>query len=112
MPEVRLIDSNFHEKTDSLADAAKKHLLEVDMLLAKPSITKADKEKIRGAVWAWERHVRDNAPFMLKQFREAIESHSAKAKTEIESFVLAVVQKLGLKSVKELARLGTPEDDK
>jgi hypothetical protein len=40
-----------------------------------------------------------------------IESHSAKAKTEIESFVLTVVHKLGMKSVKDLARLGAPEDE-
>lgn len=110
--EVRLIDSNFHERTEELTAAAKKHLADIDAILVASSAKKTDKEKIRGAVWAWERHVRESAPFMLKQFREAIESHSAKAKTEIESFVVSVVHKLGMKSVKELARLGAPEDEK
>lgn len=110
--EVRLIDSNFRERTEEMTVAAKKHLAEIDAILAASSAKKTDKEKIRTAIWTWERHVRDSAPFMLKQFREAIESHSAKAKTEIESFVVSVVHKLGMKSVKDLARLGASENDK
>jgi len=108
---VRAIDGQFAAKNKAAAEEAAAVLADLDAMLAKHKLSKAAREEIRGAVMRWSRHVSDTAPYVLKQVRESVEEHVAKAKTEVEAFVTHVIHKLGVKALSDLKHLGAGSTD-
>lgn len=97
--ELRRFHDDFKEHLTDIVDKLVVAEKTVEEVLAKKSITVADKDVIRRTVHTAVRVLNDHAPFVLKQFSESTEKMIAKGKTEIESFVNLVFQRAGIKAI-------------
>jgi ElaB/YqjD/DUF883 family membrane-anchored ribosome-binding protein len=60
------------------------------------------REKILGALKRIQQQLHSNMPFVLTQYREAIETMQAHAKAEMDAVLLHAITRLGLKSLAQL----------
>jgi len=110
--EMHEIQDQFEQRINKLRIDAESHLSNIDTILEKKSLTKADRDAIRQNINDWSRHVADSAPFLMRMFHESAEKTITKAKTEVESFVNAVAQRMGIKALKDVALLQLGGDRK
>jgi hypothetical protein len=71
----------------------------ISKLLEKATLTKKDKEEIRGHLQRISQEIRSNMPFWLSQFDEAVERIMTTAKTEIDGFMTTVLRAAGMESL-------------
>lgn len=82
-----------------IADAARKAEEDIDAILAKDRITKADIKVLKDTIYGLSQDIRENMPWMQEQFQEAMDKTVAAAKGEIEAHVESVIRTTGLKSL-------------
>jgi hypothetical protein len=80
---------------------------ELEEILAKPSINKADREKIRNMARISTRKLKDSMPFVEERFHEATRKTVNEAKAEIDGTITGVITKLGKDAL--MNRGGLPE---
>ncbi len=78
--------NEFAEDTVDLLKTISIAQTEVEMLLNKKSVTKADRESIRGHLTYIERMLKENMPFLYQSFNEQVGKSLHEAKMEIETF--------------------------
>lgn len=78
--------NEFDNSVNSLKDSIATAQTEIEMLLNKKSVTKADKESIRNSIKFIEQQLRANIPFLYKSFNEQVGKSLHEAKMEIEAF--------------------------
>jgi hypothetical protein len=75
-------------------------------ILAKTNITKADRAELAGIFDKIGMELKNNIPFILDCFQEAIQKKVAVAKAEVDSLFTSVINKLGLKALEDIKQLG------
>jgi hypothetical protein len=94
---------NLQEKTTNLV----KYLREMQQKLAGPGPIKATEKKEFAAVLARiQQEFQSNIPFAVTSYEEAADKIKSSAKAEVDAFLTQVVQKAGLKTLRE----STPEE--
>lgn len=113
--ELKVIHTSFTEEVQDVQKAMKTALADIETILAKKSLTNADKEAIRRIVWKADRLLSDAAPFVLKIFGETAERMASKGKMEVEAFLKLVLERAGIKSIRDAGgnlMLGSSNEDK
>jgi hypothetical protein len=105
--EQKRVSVDFDARLNELVEKARTGMSEIEAVLAKPSIGKADRESIRNHFYKWVRMIEDSAPFVLNQFQESIEKTTAAAKAEVDGFLTSVIASTGLAALRE--KFGVPE---
>jgi len=88
-----------------LAEAAENVEKDVNALLAKDRVTKADLKSIKDVLFKLAQDIRENVPWMQERFQETMEETVAAAKGEIEAHLANTIHKAGLDSLKEKGAL-------
>ena len=78
--------NEFEDETKGLLKSISQAQTEVEMLLNKKSVTKSDKEEIRGHLRHIEQMLESSMPFLYKSFNEQVGKTLHEAKMEIEAF--------------------------
>lgn len=90
-----------------VAEAAEKVEKDLDALLAKDRVTKADLKALKDTVFTMAQDIRENLPWMQERFQEAMEKTVATAKGEIEAHLANTIKQAGLTALQgESAPLG------
>jgi len=113
--EVERVQASYEANIKGLVDEAAAMEREVEDILARPTLRKADRKRVKEILGKYKRHLTDSAPFVLKQFRNASERVVDVAKREVVEFVAAVAQETGIRRLKERAEADTlalPEGEK
>ncbi len=114
--EVERVQTGFAKEMRLFAKSLEKDQADVEALLAKPTITKADRKTISDKIAMVKQHIASNMPFALSQFQEATEKVVTSAKAETEAFMMHAVTKAGLESLQSgqyvEAMKGLPEPPK
>jgi len=97
--EVQKVKDSFQRDMSNLVAEAKQVVKDVEALLEKNSLTKADRRAILEKVGHVMMCVEHNTPFMLDQFEKASEKVVTTAKAEIDAFVTHNIVSEGLKAI-------------
>lgn len=84
-----------------VADAAKEAEKQVDALLAKDRVTKADIKTLKDVISGLAQDLRENLPWLEKQFEKTMEKVVTSAKGEIQAHLAQAIQNSGLESLKK-----------
>lgn len=82
----------------------------VEAILAKKSLTNADRAAAQAALHQFVRLIGDMAPFMLSQFEEATQRITTTAKIEVDAFMTSVIVAAGIKAINEQGLDAVPGD--
>lgn len=82
-----------------VAEAAEKVEKDLDALLAKDRVTKADLKALKDTVFTMAQDIRENLPWMQQRFQEAMDKTVAAARGEIEAHLENTIKKAGLTSL-------------
>lgn len=74
---------------------------EVNELMNKKSITKADKLNIQEGLSQINRNLKSNIPFLVESFDEQLEKSVSSSKAEVEAYVQSKIQSLGMKELEK-----------
>jgi hypothetical protein len=77
---------------------------ELDTTLATTNLSQSKKKALTDIVQRIDMELVSNMPFVLDQYREAVEKVTQNAKAEVDAFVGHTVTQLGFKSMEELAK--------
>lgn len=103
-------DAELAEDINNLANYVRRTIKAVEEETS--SLSKAKRENVLAHLRSLEREVRHNMPFFLRQFGEAMEDRTEKAKTEIHAYMFHAVQRAGLESLGVPLQLGNGEDER
>lgn len=78
--------NEFAEDMKDLQDTVKQAQQDIEELLGKKSVTKADRELIKGHLYHIEQQLRANIPFLYESFNEQVGKSLHEARMEIEAF--------------------------
>lgn len=101
MTEQERVETGFRQDMKDLSEDLRKYKAQIEKILKKPTITKADKEEINTAFMMVEQHVRCNIPFALTQFEKATEKVKTAAKAEVEQFTMHALVTTGLEAIRK-----------
>lgn len=102
--ETQHIQSSIKKKIQGLVTTLQADSAKVKDLMAKPSISKADRASVSRVIDDSLKELRDNIPFLLSLFKEATEKTSQTAKAEVEAFIALNLTRLGLDAVKTMRK--------
>lgn len=103
--EVEKVRKGFKKDMKDIVSQIKKDRADLNKLLDKKTLSKADKDTISWIVGKVEQHVEANMPFMLSQFEEASEKVVKHAKAEVDAFITSNIIAAGLRAIKERAEV-------
>lgn len=95
------IQNTFQRKAQGVVDSLRDKSAKVKEILAKPSLSKADRGAIESVLQSTITEVSQNLPFMVKIFQEATAKTTHTAKAEVEAFIALSLRQLGLNSLKD-----------
>jgi len=98
--EQEKVASGCAAETGRLADDLAVKFNEIEGLLQKKTLSKADREKIRQTMNHTLTEVLLNMHFVLKQFVESSENVATATKAEVEGFLNSALHKAGLEGLK------------
>jgi hypothetical protein len=90
-------DGEYAQRINGHLDGAAHQLEEA---LKRPSIRKVDVQNALSRVQAAQREVKANLPFMLGQFREAVEKVKTTVMAEADAWLTSAVQRVGLATLR------------
>ena len=70
-----------------------------EMLTSKGPMKVADKKKLHSKISSLVQHIKENMPFLHKQFTRSMDKTVSVAKAEIEEFYTSAVMKMGAKAI-------------
>lgn len=88
-----------------VAEGAMKVEKEIDDLLSKDRVTKADLKKIKDTISMVAQDIRENLPWMQQRFEEAMEKTVSVAKAEIDAHLANTVKRHGLQHLQKEGQL-------
>ena len=96
-----------HDVNTILGDTTKALKMAEGKLTAKGTITMATRKELADMLYKIEQDIRDNLPFVEKQFKKQMDKTITEAKGEVEAFFTSRIHALGSeKLVKELEKNG------
>ncbi len=99
--EADLVREKFAADVKDALTKLRPAMTAVEDVLAKKSLTNADRVAARHGLEQFERLISDMAPFMLDQFEEATQRITTAAKIEVDAFMTSVIVAAGLKAINE-----------
>lgn len=99
--EAEEVELGFKEDLKDLGELLASHVREANKILAKSTITKADRDTLRRMFERSAMEVRSNMPFVLRSFQESVKKMSAAAKAEVDAFMTHGLVSLGLSALAE-----------
>lgn len=96
-----LFQQEFKNKMRKLADKLKADTARAGELLAKKSLTQADRREILEALGRVHTEVASNIPFVHTSFDEAMDNTVKEAKAEFEAYVTSTMMQLGRQAALE-----------
>lgn len=105
VPENQVIRNAFKEDVEGLRLDLQKQLEELDAILDKKRLNKADRSAIRSIVGNAVRLIDDHAPFVVRVFGESVAKTVTTAKAEVEAFVTNALVNAGMATFKEAKRI-------
>lgn len=90
-------DGEYAQRINGHIDGA---IFELEEALKRPSIRKVDVQNALSRVQSARREVQANLPFMLGQFREAVEKVKTTVMAEADAWLTSAVQRAGLASLR------------
>lgn len=100
-----LIQKDLKEDVSDLSISVKKLETEMKEILEKSTLSKANKKVLLGIVSQIRIAIDSNIPFILKQYREALDKMTSGAKAEVDAFVTNALTQLGMEKLGELKKL-------
>jgi hypothetical protein len=94
-------DTEFEDKMKEVMSSTNEFYTKIEIILAKPSIGKHDKELIMKQLDQLKMQVESNVPFIKRQFTEQMDETVVEAKNEITAFIEDKIKKLGLEGYKK-----------
>lgn len=105
------IDREFEKECAEVHRRSAEVLDKIREIFSKPSVNKADRERVIGLVSGMILPLVDSMPFIQKQFTEAMDGVVTEAKSEIDAFVEAKVRSLGIEKLDEVVKaLSAPSE--
>ncbi len=105
VPENVIIAAEFENEIEHVVERLKNKLDELDEILDKKRINKADREHIRGIVSDSVRLLDDSAPFMVRSFGQSVSKVVTTAKAEVEAWITNSLVSAGMESIKGAKRI-------
>lgn len=99
--KVALFRKEFKQDVEKLVKYSAEDEAAIKAILAKPSIGKADREKLLACYKNTSERVMGNLPFINEMFSEQMEKTTQEAKGEVESFVANKLMTIGMDKVKD-----------
>jgi hypothetical protein len=99
--EAEQVREDFKEKTAQVARNMTESKSRIDEILAKKTLTKADREEVEKLLGLVIQDVRSNMPFWLDQFHEATGKIVSAAKAEVDAFMTHALMQAGQKALAE-----------
>ena len=90
-------DTEFDATIKSVFDKLDQLLVEVDQLLGKPTVTKADRRRIKELLYSARQELMSNLAFVKDQFTEQMDKTVLSAKGEIEAYQQARMSEIALR---------------
>lgn len=97
--EIVAVRDAFREKMEELAAEVKRDRKEIEELIAKKSLTLADRNVIKQKLEKIDREIGANAPFVFESFEKAAARVVTAAKSEVDAFVTQAVVKAGMQAL-------------
>ena len=104
-PEIQqraLFEEEFKSTMRGVGQDARDLIQEAREILGKKSVNKGDREKLLAGLNHLLQMLESNMPFIQGRFNEAMDKTVLEAKTEVEAFVAAKIQSLGIESLQQL----------
>ncbi len=95
-----------------IVDTADKLAADLDKTLAESGLSKAKQQSLRDSINKLRRDLTANMPFVLDQYKEALDKTASSAKIEVETFITHKAQELGFQTLTQLAQAALPEGKK
>jgi len=108
--EAKKVVEGFREHQEEFVAGMRERLDKVAGILEKKSINKADRKEIMSVLESAVTEMSSNQPFVVEQFQRAAEKVVTQGKTELDAMVSGAVNRLGLKSLKQLAEAASDQD--
>ena len=99
--EAEEIKMNFNKKLEGVSAFMKEATLEIDRILNKKTLSKADRHDIRNRISGIVREVSLNLPFIQESFQTSAIRIITHAKAEVEAFTSALVTSMGIKALRK-----------
>lgn len=116
IPGIEKVETKHETFRREIHDAARQRLEHIEKEIAKLGEMiesgKLPKKELREIAAELRRHVQQlpgTMEFVVKSAEEALDKATSDAKVEVESYIAMTAQRLGLKSIEELARLENKE---
>ncbi|OPZ34766.1 MAG: hypothetical protein BWY99_02430 [Synergistetes bacterium ADurb.BinA166] len=93
------IRNGFKKDMEKIASKFRPKITEVETLLEKKSLSKADKEQIMRSICSVVDELTGKAPHILTMFEEASEKVVQHSKAEIDAFVTSNVMDAGIRAI-------------
>jgi hypothetical protein len=97
--ELSVMHDHFRSEIAETVTTLKAAEVSLAAVLAKKSITKADRDEIAIIVRRAVRLLDDSAPFVVERFGENVEKMAAKGKSEVEAYLTMLVLQAGLATI-------------
>lgn len=107
--EAEQVRTDFKGKTEAVAKRLDGMKARIDEILAKKSVTVADRKEVADLTMMIVQEVRSNLPFWLSQFNEATQKITSAAKAEVDAFMTAAVMTAGWKALQGAEAQMPPE---
>lgn len=87
-----------------IVETADKLAANLDKALTESGLSKAKQQGLRSAIAKLRQDLTANMPFILDQYKEAIDKTTSVAKIEVEAFITYKAHELGFKTLQDLAK--------
>jgi hypothetical protein len=101
--EARKVVEGFQESLEDLSERLREKAGQLEKILAKKSVGKEDRRRIRELFGFVRQEVDANMPYAVEAFQEAAEKVVAQGKAELDAMIASVVGRLGFESLGQLA---------
>lgn len=92
--KVSQFQSEFQETMNGAIESADEAIKKIEELLAKKSLTKADRAELLDLIHSVQNSVKSSAPFIYRQFVDQMEKTSTEVKGELEGWQLSRLTEL------------------
>ena len=103
-------ENEFKDDIKEVAARSKKLAATINSVLAKKTLTQADRKDVAKMLSMLLQHIESNMPFVLTQFNEQIERTVVEAKGEIDAAMTHLLVRLGTEKLQEM--IGGPDASK
>lgn len=100
-------ENEFKDDIKQVAARSRKLADTINTVLAKKTLTQADRKEVAGMLSSLLQHIESSMPFVLTQFNEQIERTVVEAKGEIDAAMTHLLVRLGTEKLQEM--IGGPD---